>query len=115
MISRINLGRLIQIFAEEEKLERGGQEVEIFQLRVMLLFLYLTTLMVWLVPTQPNITMRWLTHRNRPCYFFYIEIELKKIPPQQNIIYYTERWCPWLATEWEANTFFMMSNYYVIM
>lgn len=52
------MGRLIQIFAEEEKLERGGQEVEIFQLRVMLLFLYLTTLMVWLVPTQPNITMR---------------------------------------------------------
>lgn len=58
MIYRTNLGRLIQIFAEEEKLEGGGQELEVFQLRVMLLFLHLTTLIVCLVPTEPNKTMR---------------------------------------------------------
>lgn len=54
MISRTNLGRLIKIFVQEEKLKGGGQEAEIFQLRVMLLFLYLAALIVCLFPTEPK-------------------------------------------------------------
>jgi len=69
MMSRTNLGRLIQIFADEEKLEGNGQ-VEILQLRVMLLCLNLTTLIVCLIATEPNKTVRWLVHRNCPYYFF---------------------------------------------
>ena len=57
MMSRTNLGRLIQIFADEEKLEGNGQ-VEILQLRVMLLCLNLTTLIVCLIATEPNKTVR---------------------------------------------------------